>query len=73
VKTYEAIENIHIYRRSIPLEGEGAFGYFLEYAVCEGRLLDKLEAAATLVGQRAAGYRAAAPQGEGLSAFAQLA
>jgi glycosyltransferase involved in cell wall biosynthesis len=32
VKTYEVIENIHIYRHSIPLEAEGAIGYVLEYS-----------------------------------------
>lgn len=33
VKTYEVIENIHVYRHSIPLEGEGTIGYVLEYSV----------------------------------------
>ena len=33
VKAYEVIDNIHIYRHSIPLEGEGAIGYCLEYCI----------------------------------------
>jgi len=35
--------------------------------------VDELQAAAALVGHRVAEYRAAAPEGQGLSAFASLA
>ena len=42
-------------------------------AVCQGRSLDKLESTAALVGHGVEGYRAAAPQGQGLSALATFA
>ena len=42
-------------------------------AVCQGGSLGKLESASALVCHRLAGYRAAAPQSEGLSAFDPLA
>jgi len=32
-KKYENIEGIHIYRHDLPLEAEGALGYFMEYSV----------------------------------------
>lgn len=31
-KRHEVIDDIHIYRHPLPLEGSGAAGYFLEYA-----------------------------------------
>jgi glycosyltransferase involved in cell wall biosynthesis len=31
-KKYEEIDGIHIYRHNLPLEGEGALGYLLEYS-----------------------------------------
>jgi glycosyltransferase involved in cell wall biosynthesis len=31
-KKYEEIDGIHIYRHNLPLEGEGAVGYLLEYS-----------------------------------------
>lgn len=31
-KTFEAIDGIHIWRYRLPLEGEGAMGYLIEYA-----------------------------------------
>ena len=42
-------------------------------AVCQGRPLDSPQSAPALVGHRVAGYRDAAPPGEGLSALAALA
>jgi len=42
-------------------------------AVCQGRSLDELGSTAALVGHGVEGYRAAAPQGQGLSALATFA
>ena len=33
LEAYQVIENIHIYRHSLPLEAKGAIGYFLEYSI----------------------------------------
>jgi hypothetical protein len=41
--------------------------------MCQGRSLDQLESTATVVSRCVVGYRAAAPQGQGLSALASLA
>ena len=32
-KSYEKIDDIEIYRHSLPIEGKGAIGYFLEYSM----------------------------------------
>ena len=32
LKKYELIDNIHIYRHPLPIEGSGAAGYMVEYA-----------------------------------------
>ena len=31
-KKYEALDGVHIYRHTLPLEAEGALGYLLEYS-----------------------------------------
>jgi glycosyltransferase involved in cell wall biosynthesis len=32
-KTYEVLDGVHIYRHSLPMEGEGPLGYLIEYSV----------------------------------------
>ena len=42
-KSFERINNINIYRHYLPLEGDGPFGYLLEYSIALFFQLDSLE------------------------------
>jgi hypothetical protein len=33
-RSYECLNNVHIYRHPLPFEAKGVFGYLIEYTVC---------------------------------------
>jgi len=33
-RSYECLNNVHIYRHPLPFEARGVFGYFIEYTLC---------------------------------------